>query len=165
MDDDHCFAGFDGYKRVIEAADVVVIANAAKFHPLHAMTAIKAGLHVFVEKPHGIDPAGIKMMTAAAALAKEKGLCLVSGLHSRYHEGYAETITRIHDGAIGDVVAIEENFLRAPYVVIGRQEGLTELQWQCSTQYHFRWLSGDDVVQSLVHNLDRSSWVMHNEAP
>jgi len=165
VDDDHCFAGFEGYKHVIESSDVVVIANAAKFHPLHAVTAIQAGKHVFVEKPHGIDPAGIKLMQKAAELAKQKGLCLVSGLQSRYHTGYAETIQRIHDGAIGDVVAIEENFLRAPYVIIDRKEGLSELQWQCSTQYHFRWLSGDDVPQSLVHNLDRSSWVMHNTAP
>jgi len=66
VDDDHCFAGFDGYKHVIEASDVVVIANAAKFHPLHAMTALKAGKHVFVEKPHGIDPAGIKLLRQAA---------------------------------------------------------------------------------------------------
>jgi predicted dehydrogenase len=165
VDDDHCFAGFDGYKHVVESSDVVLIANAAKFHPLHAMTAIEAGKHVFVEKPHGIDPAGIKLMQRAAEMAKQKRLCLVSGLQSRYHAGYAETIQRIHDGAIGDVVAIEENFLRAPYVVIERTPGLSELQWQCSTQYHFRWLSGDDVPQSLVHNLDRSSWVMHNQAP
>ncbi|NIP23413.1 MAG: Gfo/Idh/MocA family oxidoreductase [Phycisphaerae bacterium] len=165
VDDDHCFAGFDGYKHVIEASDVVVIANAAKFHPLHSMTAIKAGKHVFVEKPHGIDPAGLKLMQQTADLAKQKGLSLVSGLQSRYHSGYAETVQRIHDGAIGDVVAIEENFLRGPYGVIKRKEGLTELQWQCSTQYHFRWLSGDDVVQSLVHNLDRTSWAMENKAP
>ena len=163
--DDQCFAGFDGYKHVIEAADVVVIANAAKFHPLHTMTAIKAGKHVFVEKPHGIDPAGVKLIQKAADLAKQKGLCLVSGLHSRYHTGYAETVKRIQDGAIGDVIAIEENFLRGPYGVIERKPGLTELQWQCSTQYHFRWLSGDDVPQSLVHNLDRSSWVLHNKVP
>lgn len=165
VDDDHCFAGFDGYKPVIESSDVVLIANAAKFHPLHAMTAIQAGKHVFVEKPHGIDPAGIKHMQKVAELAKQKGLCLVSGLQSRYHTGYAETIQRIHDGAIGEIVAIEENFLRAPYVIIDRKPGLSEVQWQCSTQYHFRWLSGDDVPQSLVHNLDRSSWVMHNKAP
>lgn len=165
VDDDHCFAGFDGYKQVIEASDVVLIANAAKFHPLHAMTALQAGKHVFVEKPHGIDPAGIKLMQRAADVAKEKGLCLVSGLQSRYHAGYAETVQRIHDGAIGDVVCIEENFLRAPYVIIDRAPELTELEWQCSTQYHFRWLSGDDVPQSLVHNLDRASWVLHNAAP
>lgn len=164
-DDDHCFAGFDGYKHVIESSDVVLIANAAKFHPLHAMTAIKAGKHVFVEKPHGTDPAGVKLMQSAADLARTKALSFVSGLHSRYHTGYAETVKRIHDGVIGDIISIEENFLRAPYVIIDRQQGLTELQWQCSTQYHFRWLSGDDVPQSLVHNLDRASWAMGNKVP
>ena len=165
VDDDHCFAGFDAYKQVIEASDVVVIANAAKFHPLHALSAIEAGKHVFVEKPHGIDPAGMKTMQKAADLAKEKGLCLVSGLQSRYHTGYAETVQRIYDGAIGEIVSIEENFIRPPYGIIDRKPGLTEVQWQCSTQYHFTWLSGDDVPQSLVHNLDRSSWVMHNQVP
>ena len=72
---------------------------------------------------------------------------------------------RIHDGAIGDIVSIEENFLRAPYGVTDRKPGLTELEWQCSTQYHFRWLSGDDVPQSLVHNLDRASWVLKDAVP
>ncbi|MFA6545296.1 MAG: Gfo/Idh/MocA family oxidoreductase [Limisphaerales bacterium] len=163
--DDHCFTGFDAYKKVIEASDVVLIANAAKFHPLHAMTAIRAGKHVFVEKPHGIDPAGIKLMKAACDLAREKKLSIVSGLHSRHHPGYAETIKRIHDGAIGDLVSFEENFLRAPYGITERKPGLSELEWQASTQYHFTWLSGDDVVQSLVHNLDRAGWAMKDAAP
>lgn len=163
--DDHCFAGFDAYKQVIAASDAVVIANAAKFHPIHSLTALQAGKHVFVEKPHGIDPAGMKVMQAAADLAKEKKLCLVSGLHSRYHPGYQETVKRIHDGAIGDIVSIEENFLRAPYGVVPRNPGLNELQWQASTQYHFIWMSGDDVIQSLVHNLDRASWCMKEAVP
>ena len=144
VDDDHCFTGFAGYKRVIESSDVVLIANAAKFHPLHLKSAIEAGKHVFVEKPHAIDPAGIKVVREACELAKRKNLSVLSGLHSRHHAGYAETIRRIHDGAIGEVVALEENFLRAPYGVIGRKPGLTELQYQCSTQYHFNWLSGDE---------------------
>ena len=165
VDDDHCFAGFDGYKKVIESSDVVLIANGAKFHPFHSMAAIQAGKHVFVEKPHGIDPAGIKLIQAACDLAKQKGLSIMSGLQSRHDVGYQETVQRIHDGAIGDVVTIEENFLRPPYGVTARQAGLNELQWQCSTQYHFRWLSGDDVPQSLVHNVDRASWVMHNKVP
>jgi predicted dehydrogenase len=163
--DGACFAGFDAYKKVIELSDLVLIANGAKFHPLHAMAAIQAGKHVFVEKPHGIDPYGVRMMQAACDLAKEKGLSIVSGLHSRHHSGYEETVQRIQDGAIGDVVTIEENFLRAPYGVTDRPEGLTELQWQCSTQYHFRWISGDDVPQSLVHNMDRASWVLGNAVP
>jgi myo-inositol 2-dehydrogenase / D-chiro-inositol 1-dehydrogenase len=165
VDDDHCFAGFDGYKKVLEGSDVVVIANAAKFHPLHTLAAIQAGKHVFTEKPHGIDPYGLKMMKAACELAKEKKLCVVSGLQSRHHPGFVETVQRIHDGAIGDIVSIEENFLRAPYGVTDRKPGHTELEWQCSTQYHFTWLSGDDVPQSLVHNLDRARWVLHEQVP
>jgi predicted dehydrogenase len=165
VDDNRCFTGFDGFKQVIEASDVVLIANAAKFHPLHAMSAIQAGKHVFVEKPHGIDPHGVKLMQQACDLAKEKKLCIVSGLHSRFHAGYAEIIKRIQDGAIGDVVTIEENFLRAPYGITERKPGLSELEWQWSTQYHFRWLSGDDVPQSLVHNMDRASWVLGNAVP
>lgn len=161
----NCLTGFDAYKRVIELSDVVCIANAAKFHPLHSLAAIQAGRHVFVEKPHGMDPYTVKMMRRACALAREKQLSIVSGLHSRYHPGYAETIQRIHDGEIGDIVHIEENFLRAPYGITERKPGLTELEWQCSTQYHFRWLSGDDVTQSLVHNLDRARWALKEALP
>lgn len=163
--DAHCFTGFDAYKQVIERSDVVCIANAAKFHPLQSLAALQAGRHVFVEKPHGIDPYTVKQMRRACELAREKRLCLVSGLHSRYHPGYAETLRRVHDGAIGEIVSIEENFLRGPYGVTERKPGLTELQWQCSTQYHFRWLSGDDVPQSLVHNLDRSRWALKELNP
>ncbi len=165
VDDAHCFAGFDGYKGVIEAADVVLIANAAKFHPLHLKTAIDAGKHVFVEKPHAIDPAGIRVVREACELAKNKKLCVVSGLHSRYHLGYRETVQRVLDGAIGEIVAIEENFLRAPYVLYSRQPGMTEVEYQGSNQYHFHWLSGDDVPQSLVHNLDRASWALREQVP
>jgi myo-inositol 2-dehydrogenase/D-chiro-inositol 1-dehydrogenase len=165
VSDDRCFTGFDAYRKVIECVDVVLIANAAKFHPLHLKTAVEAGKHVFVEKPHAIDPLGIKMLRAACELAKQKKLSVVSGLQSRFDTGIQETVKRVHDGAIGDIVAIEENFLRGPYGVVPRAPGLTELQFQCSTQYHFTWLSGDDVPQSLVHNIDRSLWAMRERTP
>ena len=165
VDDAHCFDGFDGYKKVVESVDVAVIANAAKFHPLHMMTAIQAGKHVFVEKPHAIDPYGVKMVRAACEMAKQKKLSVVSGLQSRFHPGYQETVQRIHDGAIGDIVTIEENFLRGPYGLYRRKPGLSEVQYQCSNQYHFTWLSGDDVPQSLIHNVDRSLWAMKGQTP
>jgi len=163
--DSRCFGGWDAYKQVIEASEVVVIANAAKFHPFHLMAAVRAGKHVFVEKPHAIDPAGVKMVRAACDLAKQKGLCVVSGLQSRYHPGYRETMARVHDGAIGSIVAIQETWLRPPYVLYPRRPGMDEITYQGSNQYHFNWLSGDDVPQTLIHNLDRSSWALGNAAP
>lgn len=165
VDDDHCFVGFDGYQKVIDSVDVVLIACASKFHPMYSEAAIKSGKHVFVEKPHAIDPVGVRRVERVAKLAKEKGLSIVSGLQSRFHRGWQETVKRIHDGAIGDIVAMQSMFLRGPYQTVGRDPNLTETQYQFSNWYHFRWLSGDDVPQSLVHNVDRMSWIMKEEMP
>ena len=160
-----CASGLDGYKTVIAASDAVLIACASKYHSFYAEEAIKAGKHVFVEKPHAIDPAGCRRLRRAADLAREKNLAFVSGHESRYSLAYQEQVKRIHDGAIGQVVAIQSMFLRAPYQTVGRDPSLNETRYQFSNWYHFRWLSGDDVTQSLVHNLDRMRWVLHEENP
>jgi myo-inositol 2-dehydrogenase / D-chiro-inositol 1-dehydrogenase len=165
VDKEHRFSGFEGYKQVIESSDVVLIACASKFHPMYMRAAIDAGKHVFVEKPHGIDPVGIRATQEACELAKTKGLCVLSGLHNRYDLGVRETMKRIHDGAIGDIVSMEVNFLRAPYVVVERKAGWSELEYQFRNWYHFSWLSGDDVIQSLVHSVDKACWAMKEEPP
>ncbi len=165
VDDDHCFVGFDGYQKVIDSVDIVLIACASKFHPMYAEAAIKAGKYVFVEKPHGIDPVGVRRMRGACELAEKKGISLLSGLHSRWDYGWQETVRRIHDGAIGDIVAMQSMFLRGPYRLESRAPKLTETQYQFSNWYHFRWLSGDDVPQSLVHNIDRMCWILHEASP
>jgi len=165
VDDDHCFSGVDGYKKVIPLVDVVLIACAAKFHPMYAKAGIEAGKHVFVEKPHAIDPLGIKVLREAGALAKEKKLGILSGLQSRFHPAIRGTVERVLDGQIGRVVAIEENFIRGPYGATKRPEGMRELEAQYGNQYRFSWLCGDDVPQSLVHNLDRATWALKETPP
>jgi myo-inositol 2-dehydrogenase / D-chiro-inositol 1-dehydrogenase len=162
---DRCFTEFDGYRHVIDSSDVVLIACASKFHPKYLRAAVEAGRHVFVEKPHGIDPVGVRAVQEACDLARTKGLCVVSGLHNRYDPGVRETMRRIHDGAIGEIVSMEVNFLRAPYVLVARQPGWSEIEYQFRNWYHFSWLSGDDVTQSLVHSVDKAAWAMHEEPP
>jgi myo-inositol 2-dehydrogenase / D-chiro-inositol 1-dehydrogenase len=159
------FTGLDGYRGLIENVDVVLIACAAKFHPMYMKAAIAAGKHVFVEKPHAIDPPGIRQVIEACALAEEKKLSVVSGLHRRFHAGMQETFARILDGAIGDVVAIEQNFIRGPYGVDRRHDGQNELHFQYANQYRFSWLCGDDVTQSLVHMVDLATWALGGQAP
>ncbi|MFO0928548.1 MAG: Gfo/Idh/MocA family oxidoreductase [Gemmataceae bacterium] len=159
------FVGLDGYRKVIDAADVVLIACAAKFHPLYLKTAVEAGKHVFVEKPHAIDPAGIKVVAEACALARQKNVGVLSGLHSRFDPSIKETIQRVLDGQIGEIVSIEENFIRGPYGNVHRPKGLSEMEVQYGNQYRFSWLCGDDVTQSLVHNLDRATWALRETPP
>jgi predicted dehydrogenase len=163
--DERCFWDLEAYKKVIELCDVVLIACASKFHPMYAEAAIKAGKHVFVEKPHAIDPPGIRRLEAACKLAKEKGLSVMSGLQSRWSLAWQDIMKRIHDGEIGEIVAMQSMFLRPGYNLVSRRPGLTEMQYQFSNWYHFCWLSGDDVTQSLVHNVDRMGWAMQGELP
>ncbi|HRR83307.1 MAG TPA: Gfo/Idh/MocA family oxidoreductase, partial [Planctomycetota bacterium] len=81
VDDARCFVGLDGYLKLIECVDVVLIAVASKFHPLYIKTAIEAGKHVFCEKPHAIDPPGVRQLVAACDLARQEGLSVASGFH------------------------------------------------------------------------------------
>ncbi|MFO7907610.1 MAG: Gfo/Idh/MocA family oxidoreductase [Pirellulaceae bacterium] len=165
VDDDHCFAGLDGYQKVIDSADVILIACAAKFHPMYLKAGIDAGKHVFVEKPHGIDPRGIQLVNEATELARKKNLGILSGLQSRFDPAIRETIQRVLDGQIGEIISFEENFVRGPYGNINRPAGMRELEVQYGNQYRFSWLCGDDVPQSLVHNMDRATWAMGEMTP
>jgi predicted dehydrogenase len=164
--DDHCFVGFDAYQQLIASGvDVVLIAASSHFHPVILKAAVEANKHVFCEKPHGIDIPGLKISMAAAEEAKKKGLCLVSGLCWRYDPGVRETMKRVHDGAIGDIVAIQENYISAPYIVRERRPGQSEMEYQFWNWYHFNWLSGDQTAQQLIHSIDKSSWALGDKPP
>jgi predicted dehydrogenase len=158
--DDHCFAGFDGYRKLIASVDVVLIAIAPKFHAAYARAAIEAGKHVFLEKPHAIDPPGLRDLIAANEMAKRKKLSIVSGLYCRYEPGFKETIEKVGEGAIGTIVAVEERMLRGPYRVAPRVPGQSELMHQLANWHCFGWLSGDDLPIWLIHNFDRANWAM-----
>ncbi len=166
VDDEHCFVGFDAYQKVIESdVDVVLIACSSRFHPQYLQAVVDAGKHVFVEKPHFVDAPGAKVVAAACKDAEAKGLSLVSGLCWRYDLGVQETMKRVLDGAVGEIMTIQEWYLRTPYHLIRRDPSLGEMEWQMRNWYHFRWLSGDDVLQSLVHSLDKAGWAMRDESP
>ena len=166
VDDDHVFDGFDAYRKVIGSdVDVVLIAATSRFHPQFFKAAVDAGKHVFVEKPHSLDVPGLKIVEATCEDARKKGLAVVSGLCWRYDPAVRETMKRVHDGAIGDIIAIEETYMRTPYRLIERPPELSELEWQLRNWYHFRWLAGGDILQSLIHSLDKAAWALHDEPP
>lgn len=164
--DGRCYVGFDAYQHVLASGvDAVLIAPCSHFIPAILKAAIDAGKHVFCEKPHGIDMPGLKVAMAATEAAKQKGLNVVSGLCWRYDPGVRETMQRVHDGAIGDIVAIQSNYLSSPYIVRERRAGQSEIDYQMWNWYHFNWLSGDQTAQQLVHSLDKASWALGDRPP
>jgi predicted dehydrogenase len=120
---------------------------------------------VFVEKPAAVDVEGVLQLLEADELAKKNGTGVLAGLTYRYHLGRREAIERIHNGEIGDIVAIQCDYLRTPYGLIARQPNWSETEYQFRNWYHFTWLSGDDVPQSLIHNLDSALWALHDVPP
>jgi myo-inositol 2-dehydrogenase / D-chiro-inositol 1-dehydrogenase len=160
-----CFSGFDAYQKVIASGvDVVLLATPPHFRPTHLRAAIAAGKHVFMEKPVAVDPVGIRSIIATAELAKQKGLAIVAGTQRRHDPGYIEVMKRLHQGAIGEIVA-GECYWNGPCVrTYGffhpRQKEWTEAEWQLRNWYFYTWLSGDHIVEQHVHNLDVINWAM-----
>jgi predicted dehydrogenase len=162
---DHCFVGFDAYKGVIASCDVVLLATPPGFRPIHLKAAVAAGKHVFAEKPVAVDAPGVRSVLATAEEAKKKNLSLVAGLQMRYSNGHQEVVRRIHDGALGQILALQANDYRGVIWVRERQPDWTDMHYQMRNWYYFTWLSGDFNVEQHVHMLDLCAWVMNGEYP
>jgi predicted dehydrogenase len=122
--------------------------------------AIKAGKHVFMEKPCCVDAPGFRMLMEANELADQKGLKVGVGLQRHHQASYVETIKRIHDGAIGRIMLLRAYWNGHGIWNRKREPNMTEMQYQVHNWYHFCWLSGDNICEQHVHNLDICNWVM-----
>ena len=71
VDEDHRFIGFDGYKKVIESVDIVMLATYPAYRPLHFAAAVEAKKHIFCEKPFATDPVNLRKFMAAAKKSEE----------------------------------------------------------------------------------------------
>jgi len=163
---DRRFVGFDAYQTLIESGvDVVLLCTPPHFRPQHLRAAVQAGKHVFAEKPVAVDAPGVRSVLESCALAKTKGLSVVSGLCLRYDEGFRETVRRIHDRALGEVLTLFANDYRGGRWAKPRQSNWSEMTYQMRNWYNFTWLSGDFNVEQHVHYLDVCAWIMKDQYP
>jgi predicted dehydrogenase len=157
------FAGFDAFQNVLDCdIDLVILATPPGFRPQHFEAAIAAGKHVFMEKPVAVDPAGVRRVLATTAEAKQKNLAVAVGLQRHHERRYLETIKRLHDGAIGDIVCTRVYWNGGGVWVRDRKEGQTEMEYQLRNWYYFNWLCGDHITEQHIHNLDVGNWVKHD---
>lgn len=152
------FSGFDAYKKAIDAADVVLLCTPPGFRPPHFEYAIQQGKHVFMEKPVAVDGPGIRKVIEAAKMADEKKLTVVCGLQRRYQQSYIQTLEKIKEGAIGDIISSQVYWCGGGLWIRARQEGMTEMEYQMRNWYYFNWLCGDHIAEQHVHNLDVGNW-------
>lgn len=160
------FSGLDAYQKAIDSGvDLVILATPPGFRPQHFDSAVKAGKHVFMEKPVAVDGPGIRKVKAANEAAKQKGLMVAVGLQRHHDPQYQETVARIQDGEIGDVLFTRVYWNgTSPWVRI-RKPGQTEMEYQVYNWYYFNWLCGDHNVEQHIHNIDVGNWVRGGKHP
>jgi len=160
------FVGFGSYKKAIDEADVVILTTPPGFRPQHFEYAIAQGKHVFMEKPVAVDVPGVHQVLETAKIAKTKNLKIGVGLQRHHDPHYIETVKRIQDGAIGDILMMRTYWLQGAAQVrtraglTAKYGNLTEMEYQMRNWYYFAWLGGDHIVEQHIHNIDICNWVM-----
>jgi len=159
------FVGLDAYQKAIAAGpDVVLLATPPGFRPGHYEAAIKAGKHVFMEKPCCTDAPGYRSLMETNKLADEKNLKVVVGLQRHHQGGYLQGVQEIHDGKLGAISSLQVywNGSGGGARDIGKrpQDDPKEMEYQIRNWGCFRWLYGDNIVEQHVHNIDIGNWVM-----
>ena len=158
--EDRQFKGLDGYQKVLEHCDLVILATPPGFRPFHFDAAIKAGKHVFMEKPVCVDAFGARLCLEAAKMADEKKLKVVVGLQRRYDDRYRQTVAKVREGLAGDIIGGQVYWNGAGIWYLGRKPEMTETEFQVHNWYHFNWLSGDHICEQHVHNIDIANWFL-----
>lgn len=167
---ENCHVGLDSYQKVLEIPGVnyAIIATPPGFKAAQFKAAVEAGKHVFTEKPVAVDGPTARMMYAAGELAKQKGLKIAAGTQRRHRPSYIETVKRLQDGAIGDVIAFRSYWVNGGPIWHRAEEearAKTDLERQTRNWYHYIWLCGDHICEQHVHNIDVCNWIMGNQHP
>lgn len=161
IDDGHCFVGLDAYKKILETdINVVIHATPPYARPKHIEAIVDAGKHVFTEKPLAVDPAGVRRVMKAIQKAKEKNLCFQTGTQRRSSNAYRETIKKIQDGAIGDIIAARVYWNGDLPFCHDRKPEWSDLEYRLRNWYNQIWTCGDNIVEQHIHNIDIINWIM-----
>lgn len=143
-------ATYADWQRVIDRKDVdaVFIATPPYLHSEMALAAIKAGKHVYCEKPIGVTPAQVRALLTAARASNK---VFVAGQQLRSQKQLQEAVRKIQEGAIGDVIMVKAQ----RHATADLAHDGTSGDW-----YFDVTKSGGYLIEQSVHNLDLCNWVI-----
>jgi myo-inositol 2-dehydrogenase / D-chiro-inositol 1-dehydrogenase len=138
------------------AIDAVVISSPVYLHPEHFEAAVRAGKHIFCEKPAGASVAGVKRLMAAAEVAN-KSKHIQFGFQQRYSPEYLAAEQIIRSGKLGEIVLMRSHWMVGGVQPPSRQRPIPpereERMW-----YPWRAKSGDMIVEQDCHGVDVLNW-------
>ena len=142
-------ATYTDYRKMLEREDVeaVFVCTPCDLHVEMSIAALKAGKHVYCEKPVGIEPRSIGELVK---VVRSSGRVFQVGQQMRSMARLRKTIEKIHEGAAGKVVMIKAQRHSSDDL----PHDLTSAEW-----FFYVKRSGDVLVEMSVHNLDVCNWV------
>jgi len=163
VDPEHSFVGFDAYQKVLASdIDLVLLCTPPGHRPAQFEAAVNAGKHIFTEKPIATDPVGVRRFLAAAKKAADAKQTVAAGTQRHSQRDYVETVQKIHDGAIGEVVELGASYLSGPVMHVDhRDPSWGDMEFQHRDWYSFVWICGDQMVEQHIHTIDFCNWVMN----
>jgi len=159
-DEKYAFGGGDGYKKMLEVPgiEIVILGAPPAFRPVHLAASIKAGKHVFAEKPVAVDPQGVRQVLELAAVAKERKLTLVTGTQRRHQGAYMRQALALRKGELGTIRGGNIYWCQARGSIRPRKPGATNAQYMANNWMNWAEMSGDHIVEQHVHNIDVANW-------
>ena len=152
------FTGLDAYKRAIDSdCDLVVIATPPGFKPQQFEYAVSKG-KTSSWRSRRDRRARYSPRARRGARVEEEEPDGRRWLQRRHEPKYMETMKRVHDGAIGDVILSRVYWNGGGIWYRKRRPNQSEMGFQCNNWYHFNWICGDQIVEQHIHNLDVGCW-------
>ena len=151
----------DFQKMLASDIDAIIIATPVFLHAEHFEAAVKAGKHIYIEKPASMDVDGCKRIMRAADAADRK-LNINFGFQRRYGQLYLKAKALADSGAVGKIHLGFARFIKS--------EGLsrsgaslpapkTEME-RIANWGSWKNLSGDLIVENNVHSIDVLNWFL-----
>jgi myo-inositol 2-dehydrogenase / D-chiro-inositol 1-dehydrogenase len=141
--------------------DAIIIATPVFLHAEHFEAAVKAGKHIYIEKPASMDVEGCKRVMKAADSA-DRTLNITFGFQRRYGQVYQKAKQLADSGAIGPIRLGFARFIKSESGWSGKERlppPKTDKE-KIVGWHEWKDLSGDLIVENNVHSIDVLNWFL-----
>lgn len=152
-------ASYEDYKALLaeDSIDAVLIATPCHLHAEMAAAALRAGKHVFCEKPLAITADQVGQVLQAA---RESNAVFQVGQQSRNSPHLQHVVRQIHErGVIGTPLVIKAQRHGTPSRPEATREDGSGRNRRFPGWYNDVTKSGDLIVENAIHNLDVCNWL------
>lgn len=129
--------------------DAVIVASPTNEHIKPALEAVKAGCHLFVEKPVSHNTEGL---LEVLSIVKKKGLITLVGCNMRFHPGIRKVKELLGEGAAGRILSVD----------IEAGSYMPEWRPGCDYRkiYSARSDMGGGIILDAIHEIDYARWML-----